>query len=107
MEINLHYGENVTLAQLKKIASFGINVEVLNGNYLIVFDILDGSEQHQRLKAEFPDLAPICEWYIFPRKKCRKQNGSQCGQQTKSWGIPAQRKLSLTAVTRAIIMIRR
>lgn len=72
MEINLHYGENVTLAQLKKIASFGINVEVLNGNYLIVFDILDGSEQHQRLKAEFPDLAPICEWYIFSEKEMQE-----------------------------------
>ena len=72
MEINLHYGENVTLAQLKKIASFGINVEVLNGNYLIVFDILDGSEQHQRLKAEFPDLAPLCAWYIFSEKEMQE-----------------------------------
>ena len=29
-------------------------------------------EQHQRLKAEFPDLAPICEWYIFSEKEMQE-----------------------------------
>ena len=107
MEINLHYGENVTLAQLKKIASFGINVEVLNGNYLIVLTFLMAVNSISVLKQNFRILRRFANGTYFPRKKCRKQNGSPCGQQTKSWRIPAQRKLSLTAVTRAIIMIRR
>lgn len=69
MEINLHYGLTVTLEQIKKITSFGITGEILNCNFLIVFDILEGSEQHQRLKAEFPEFAPTCKWYIFSEKE--------------------------------------
>ena len=69
MEINLHYGLTVTPEQINKIASFGITGEILNCDFLIVFDILEGSEQHQRLKAEFPEFAPICEWYIFSEEE--------------------------------------
>lgn len=69
MEINLHYGVTVTLNQIKKITSFGIKVEVLNSDYLIVFDILNGSEQHRHIKTEFPDFAPLCEWYIFSEEE--------------------------------------
>ena len=69
MEINLHYGLTVTPEQINKIASFGITGEILNCDFLIVFDILEGSEQHHRLKAEFPEFAPICEWYIFSEEE--------------------------------------
>lgn len=107
MEINLHYASRFDEKQIMELRSIGIDVDADGLSDLVCFDIFQNSEQHLRLKEKFPNISNPVKWYVFSEEEMQAAEWFTMRSTNESWRIPAQRKLSLTAVTRAIIMIRR